>query len=86
MLFHLGKLAEQIIIDKMRETIDTVVSPHQYAYRSGVSTNDALLQFVDDITQELDKPANKFIQTACLDFSKAFDRLQFPQLIKNCHK
>ena len=59
LLIHLGKLAEQVIIGKMRDTIDTVISPHQYAYRPGVSTTEALLQFVDDTTQELDKQANK---------------------------
>ena len=74
MLFLLGKFAKQIIIDEMRDTIDTVISPHQYAYRPGINTTDALLQLVDDITQELDKTANKIIPTACLDFSKAFDR------------
>ena len=60
----------------MRDTIGTVISPHQYAYRPGITTTDALLQFVNDITHQLDKPANKFIQTACLEFSMAFDRLQ----------
>ena len=85
LLIHLGKLAEQVIIGKMRDTIDTVISPHQYAYRPGVSTTEALLQFVDDTTQELDKPANKFIQTACLDFSKAFDRLQIVLILMWLH-
>ena len=76
MLYHLGKLAEQVIINKMRHTIDAVITPNQYAYRSKVSTTDALLQYVDDLTEQLDKPSTKFVQTACLDFSKAFDRLQ----------
>ena len=54
-MFHLNQLAEQIIIDKMRDTIDTVISTHQYAYRPGVSiTNE----------QELDRPAYKIHQTA----------------------
>ena len=56
--------------------MDTVISRHQYAYRPGISTTDALFQFVEDITQELDKLANKIIQTACLDLSKVIDRLQ----------
>ena len=58
----------------MRDTMDTVISQHQYANRPGISTTNALFQFVEDITQELEKPANQVIQTACLNFSKAFDR------------
>ena len=58
----------------MRDTMDTVISWHQYAYRPVISTTDALFQFVEDITQELEKPANQVIQTACVNFSKAFDR------------
>ena len=54
--------------------MDTVISRHQYANRPGISTTDALFQFVEDITQELEKPANQVIQTACLNFTKAFDR------------
>ena len=50
--------------------------PTQYAYRPNVSTTDALLQYIDDYTTFLDKQKVKFVQGACLDFSKAFDRLQ----------
>ena len=76
LLFHLGKLAEQVIINKMRHTIDTVISPTQFAYQPNLKTTDALLKYVDDITKQLDNPKTKFVQTAYLDFSKAFDRLQ----------
>ena len=60
----------------MRHTIDAVITPTQYAYRHGISTTDALLQYVDDLAEELSRPSGKFVQTAFLDFSKAFDRLQ----------
>ena len=76
LLYHLGKVAEQAIIEKLRYTIDKVIKPNQYAYQPKVSTTDALLQYVDDITSQLDNPAVKYVQGACLDFSKAFDRLQ----------
>ena len=80
LLFHLGKLAEQVIVDKMRFTIDKVISPSQFAYRPNLSTTDALLKYIDDLTEQLDDPGTKFIQSAFLDFSKAFDRLQ-PALV-----
>ena len=41
------------------------------AYPSKVSTTDALLQYVNDITSQIDNPAVKYVQGACLDFSKA---------------
>jgi hypothetical protein len=76
LLFHLGKLAEGVIIDKMSKTIDSLIEPTQFAYRPKLGTTDAILQLIDDYASELDKPSVKFIQSACLDFSKAFDRLQ----------
>lgn len=54
---------------------DSVIEPSQYAYRASVSTNDALLQYVDDYTKFLDDVKTKFVQSACLDFCKAFDLL-----------
>ena len=68
---------QEVIANKMRSRVDTIVSNQQYAKRSSVSTTDALLQLTDDWTEVLDqdKPI-KFVHNACLDFSKAFDRLQ----------
>ena len=75
-------LAEQVIINKMQTKVDKIVNPSQYAYQPAVSTTDALLQMVDDWTQTLDKTTSvKYVQNACLDFSKAFDRLQHSILI-----
>ena len=82
LLFHIGKLAEEVVIRKMRHKLDAVIKPTQYAYKAGVSTTDALLQYVDDYTKFLDDAKTKFVQSACLDFSKAFDRLQ-PSIVVN---
>ena len=82
LLFHLGKVAEQVIINKMRSRVDEIVNQQQYAYQPLVSTTDALLQLTDDWTSILDQQTSvKFIQNACLDFSKAFDRLDHSTLI-----
>ena len=72
----MGKLAEQVMIDKLKSKIAEIIKPAQYAYRANVSTRDALLQYIDDCTTFLDKQKVKFVQSACLDFSKAFDRIQ----------
>ena len=55
LLFHLGKLAEAVIIDKMRSKIELIIKPDQYAYRPKVSTTDALLQYLDYLTALLDR-------------------------------
>ena len=66
LLFHLGKLAEQVIANKMRSRVDTIVNNQQYAYQSSVSTTDALLQLTDDWTEVLDKDKSvKFVQNTC---------------------
>ena len=82
MLFHLGKLSEQVIIDKMRSKLESIIDPCQYAYQPNIGTVDALIQLIDDFTAQLDNPNTKFVQSAALDFSKAFDRLQPAKLIE----
>ena len=76
LLFHLGKLCEQVIVNKLKSSIQTVISPTQYAYRPKLGTTDAILQLLDDLTADLDSPEHNYVQLACLDFSKAFDKLQ----------
>jgi hypothetical protein len=76
LLFHLGKLAEQVLINKIRKSLNSSLMPHQYAYLPNLGTTDAILQLIDDCTKELDAASCKYMQLACLDFSKAFDRLQ----------
>ena len=76
LLFHLGKLAEQVVINKLKGVLCDVIANNQYAYRSKVGTTDAILQLIDDCTLDLDHPNSKYVQLASLDFSKAFDRLQ----------
>ena len=81
LLFHLGKVAEQVIVNKVRSRVDEIVNQQQYAYQPLVSTTDALLHLADDWTSILDQQTSvKFIQNAYLDFSKAFDRLDHSTL------
>ena len=80
-LFHLGKLAEDIIIKKVRNTLSNIIDPSQFAYENKIGTVDALIRLLNDYTSELDKPSVKFMQLAGIDFVKAFDRLQPPILI-----
>ena len=72
LLFHLGKLAEDIIINKMRNMLSTVTDPSQFAYQNKIGKVDALIQLLNDYTSKRDKPSVKFMQ---LDFSKASRKL-----------
>ena len=76
MLFHLGKVAEQAIVNKLKGPLKDVIASNQYAYRPKLGTTDAILQLIDDTTADLDLFESKFVQLASLDFSKAFDKLQ----------
>ena len=76
LLFHMGKLCEQVIVNKLKDSIQTIISSTQYAHRPKLGTTDAILQLIDDITADLDCPENKDTQLAFLDFSEAFDKLQ----------
>ena len=76
LLFHLGKLAEQVVINKLEGALCDVFANTRYNYRRKVGTTDALLQLIDDFTLDLDQPNSKYVQLARLDFSNAFDRLR----------
>ena len=82
LLYHLGKLAEEVVINKMRKRLEEIIEPSQFAYQRNVGTVAALIKLLDDFSAQLDKPDVKFIQSAALDFSKAFDRLQPSILIQ----
>jgi exonuclease III len=85
LLFHLGKVAEQAIINKLSPYLNNIVEDNQYAYLPKRSTTDAILQLVDDTTLALDEANCKYMQIACLDFSKAFDKLQPAILTRKLH-
>ena len=76
LLHHLGKVCEQVIVDKLKFCVKQLIGSDQYAYRPSVGTLDAILQLIDDITSDLDLAHNNYVQLGCVDFSKAFDRLQ----------
>ena len=76
LLYHLGKIAEQAVVNKLRGPLKDVIASNQYAYRPKLSTTDAILQLLDDATANLYLIESKYVQLACVNFSKAFDRLQ----------
>ena len=53
---------------------------HQFGFRTGLSTGDAILEFLDGIYETLDDGA--LLIATFLDFSKAFDTVNHEVLIK----
>ena len=40
----MGKLCEEVIVNKLKDSIQTIISSTQYAYRPKLGTTDAILQ------------------------------------------
>ena len=66
----MGKLCEQVIVNKLKGSIQTIILSAQYAYWPKVGTADAILQLIDNLTLDINCPENKYTQMAYLDFSK----------------
>lgn len=80
LLHHLGKVAEEIILKRLRSSIGNKLQKNQYAYQAQISTVDALLHLIHNWCQELDNSHTSHITTVFIDMSKAFDRMD-PNLL-----
>ena len=81
LLWHLGKVFEKAIMYFYVDHVLPDLNTNQFAYQKGKSTVDALLCAIDFWTGQLDKPDAKYVTTAFLDMSKAFDRMDRGKLI-----
>ena len=53
----------------------------QHAFRTHGSTSSALVYLHDSVTRLLDKTDTLAVRIVCLDFSKAFDKMQHNRLL-----
>ena len=74
LLFHLGKIAEKILVTIIHTELPLL--PSQYAYTTHLSTTDALVKLTTDVVNQLDNKDTIAVQALMLDFSKAFDRMR----------
>lgn len=80
-LSSLSKILEKILNQNLRSFLDKykLIADNQYGFRSGVSTEDAVLDLTQFIARTLDS------RSKCLgiflDLSKAFDTVSVPKLI-----
>ena len=86
MLFHLGKLCEQVLVNKLKSCIQNFISANQFAYRPKTGTTDAILKLIDDVTSDLDSVKYDYVRRASVNFFEAFDRLQPPIVLDKMRK
>ena len=81
LLPFLSELLEKCLISRLISFLDkfSIISPHQYGFLKGKSTQDALIAFTDHIYDALDKKQSTI--SVFIDYSKAFDTLDHAILL-----
>lgn len=77
----LSKILEKIVNDRLVDYLESnkLLSDHQYGFRRGMSTDDAVSNLVNYVSTKLDE-GNKCI-SLFLDLAKAFDTVSVPILL-----
>ena len=75
-LHLISKVFEKIMYSRLSAFLDKfdVLYSNQFGFRRGRSTDDAVLQFTDEVYNAFNK--NKYLVAVMLDLSKAFDTVQ----------
>lgn len=78
----LSKILEKIVNNRLVSYIEDncILSNKQFGFRRGKSTDDAVNEFVDHVSKNLDK-GNKCL-SIFLDLAKAFDSISIPILLQ----
>ena len=77
----LSKSLERIMLPKIFEPVKPYLDPLQFAYLPDCCTEDALNLFLHNITQHLDKPADRnsphgyYARCLFIDYSSAFNTM-----------
>lgn len=72
---HIMKCFERVVLCQLRKQVATFLDPLQFAYREGVSVDDALLYMLHTIYQHLETPGSS-VRVMLFYFSSAFNTLQ----------
>ena len=65
---------EKLILKRIKPFFNVIQDPFQFAYRSGRSVEDAIVLFLDNVYEHLDKQ-RKFCRILFVDFSSAFNTI-----------
>ena len=77
-----GKILERVVYTRLMCHLseNNILTPYQSGFRPNHSTEDVLLRTVEDWKQEVDQ--GKAVAAVFIDFSKAFDSISHPLLLK----
>jgi hypothetical protein len=78
----ISKVFEKVLNNQLTDELNcrNLIDENQYGFRSGHSTEDAIMKFVDQIEKEL--LAKKHVVSIYIDVSKAFDSCNHEILLK----
>ena len=84
-LCFIAKILEKLVLSQVSSYLNShnLYNTYQSAYRSGHSTETALLKVVNDLFLSLDK-GNIYV-LALLHFYSAFDTIYYPILVHRLH-
>ena len=84
-LHFFSKLFEKLMYVRLLKFIDnnSSISRRQFGFRAGLSTSDAIIEFLNHVYDRIDKK-NKLI-AVFLDFSKAFETVNHILLLNKLH-
>ena len=82
LLHHLGKIAEEVILQRLQSSLGDKLDKNQYAYQRNLSTTDALLDVIHNWCLELDDLKTSHVSSAFVDMSKAFDSISHATLFR----
>ena len=76
-----SKIIEKVMYHRVYKFLEkySILSNHQYGFRSGKTTTQAILQFLDYVYSSLDSGSN--VVSVFCDFSKAFDSVDHSVLL-----
>ena len=79
----ISKVFERIVLSKMRRQMVCLFGNNQHAFRPSGSTTSALIDIHNSVTSYMEARDNVCVRVTCLDFTKAFDKIQHHRLVNN---
>ena len=77
-----NKIAERIVLKRMKPSFKKIMDKNQFAYRSQSSTTCALIEVLDFAAKNIDNKKYEAVAMVSIDFSKAFDQIDHGLLLQ----